>query len=341
MVKTANNFEDLAKTLLKEVSGRSRDVVERRFGIGARSKRQTLESIGETYKITRERVRQIEASAINKMRLGGVFKEAESVFGELAKEFDSRGRLWKEDEVLAHFASDDAGKNYVYFFLSLGGPFERLGADTDFYHRWTSDSQSAKEAHKTIAGFCGNLGDDPLSREEIESRFRSHAESELGKKLDEKAVFSWLGVSKNVNSNNFGEWGLTSSPLVRPSGMRDFAYLVLKKHGSPLHFREVASSIEKLASKRAHVQTVHNELIKDERFVLVGRGLYALASWGYQPGTVKDIVRAVLEKRGPMTKDDLIKFVKQERHVKDNTIAINLQSKTHFKKLSDGRFHLA
>src|SRR3989338_4042287 len=156
-----NNFEEAGKNVLKELSGRNRDVIERRFGIGSRSKRQTLESIGETYKITRERVRQIEASAINKMRLGGVFKEAESVFGELAKEFDSRGRLWKEDEVLAHFASDDAGKNYVYFFLSLGGPFERLGADTDFYHRWTSDSQSAKEAHKTTAGFCGNLGYDP------------------------------------------------------------------------------------------------------------------------------------------------------------------------------------
>ncbi len=341
MVKTANNFEDLAKTLLKEISGRARDVVERRFGIGARSKRQTLESIGQTYKITRERVRQIEAAAINKMRQSPGFGASDQIFGELAKEFELRGGVWRENEALAHFASDEDGKNYVYFFLSLGGPFERLGADTDFYHRWTSDFKASKDAHKSIANFCANLGDEPLIKDEMEKRFRSHVESEFGHTLGKEAVFARLGISKNITSNNFGEWGLASSSLVRPSGMRDFAYLVLKKHGSPLHFREVASSIEKLASKHAHVQTVHNELIKDERFVLVGRGLYALSSWGYQAGTVKDIVKAVLEKRGPMSKDELIKFVKQERHVKDNTIAINLQNRTHFKKLSDGRFHLA
>ncbi|MEK7567072.1 MAG: sigma factor-like helix-turn-helix DNA-binding protein [Patescibacteria group bacterium] len=341
MVKTANNFEDLAKVLLKELSGRARDVVERRFGIGTRAKRQTLESIGQTYKITRERVRQIEAAAINKMRLSSAFAGSDQIFSELEKEFDAREKVWREDEVLTHFAENDGGKNYVYFFLSLGKLFERLGADAEFYHRWTSDAKSASEAHKTIRNFCNALSDDPMTKDEIAAKFKNHAESEVGRKLTADAVFSWLGTSKNINSNNFGEWGLSSSPLVRPSGMRDFAYLVLKKHGSPLHFREVASSIEGLAKKRAHVQTVHNELIKDERFVLVGRGLYALSSWGYQPGTVKDIIKAVLEKRGPTAKEELIKLVKQERHVKDNTILINLQNKSRFKKLPDGRFHLA
>ena len=237
MVKTANNFEDLTKTLLKELSGRARDVVERRFGIGTRSKRQTLESIGQTYKITRERVRQIEAAAINKMRQSPAFGASDQIFGELEKEFNTREKVWREDEVLAHFAEDDSGKNYVYFFLSLGKAFARLGADTEFYHRWTSDNKTAAEAHKALKSFCGVLSDDPLTKDDIASKFKNHAESELGRKIGADAVFSWLGISKNINSNNFGEWGLTSSPLVRPSGMRDFAYLVLKKHGSPLHFR--------------------------------------------------------------------------------------------------------
>lgn len=341
MVHTSKNFEDSAKLMLKELSGRARDVVERRFGIGSRSKRQTLESIGESYKITRERVRQIEAAAISKMRSSSAFASTDPIFAEIESEFALREKIWREDEALGHFVSTEAGKNYVYFFLSLGGPFERLGADYDFYHRWTSDAVLAGETEKTLKSFCKNLGDDPLQKEEIAQKFGAHAESVLGKKLGDTAVFAWLGVSKNINSNHFGEWGLTSSRLVRPSGMRDFAYLVLKKHGSPLHFREVASSIEKLTDKRAHVQTVHNELIKDDRFVLVGRGLYALSSWGYQPGTVKDIIKAVLAKSGPVSKEDLVRLVKQERHVKDNTILINLQSKAHFKKLSDGRFHLA
>ena len=327
--------------MLRELSGRARDVIERRFGMGERSKRQTLESIGQIYKITRERVRQIEAAAINKMRLSAAFLVSADLLAMLENEFNLRGKIWREDQTLAHFASDDSGKNYIYFFLSLGQLFKRLGADADFYHRWTSDAVAAKEIEKTIKNFCQTLSDEPLSRSEIADKFSRHVLAELNTKLGSEAIFAWLGISGNIKSNHFDEWGLQSSPLINPSGMRDFAYLVLKKHGSPLHFREVASSIERLIGRRAHVQTVHNELIKDGRFVLVGRGLYALSSWGYQAGTVKDIITAILKKSGPAVKEDLIKLVKQERHVKDNTILINLQNRVHFKKLPDGRFHLA
>lgn len=336
-----NNFEEAGKNILKELSGRNRDVVERRFGIGARSKRQTLESIGQAYKITRERVRQIEAASLNKLSSSASFAFAEPLLKQLEKEFSVREKVWREDEALAHFAGDSSAKNYVYFFLSLGRPFERYGADADFYHRWTSDKEALNKSESALKSFCKSLGDDPLSEEEMVSRFRKHTENSLGRKVSVEAVFSCLGISKNINKNNFGEWGLSASPLVKPSGMRDFAYLVLKKHGSPLHFREVASAIEKVADRRAHVQTVHNELIKDERFVLVGRGLYALSGWGYEPGTVKDIISAVLSRRGPLHKDELIKSVREERHVKDNTILINLQNKSLFQKLPDGRFHLA
>lgn len=336
-----NNFEEAGKTILKEISGRTRDVIERRFGIGSRSKRQTLESIGQTYKITRERVRQIEAAALNKLRSSASFAAAEPLLRTLEKEFGLREKVWREDEALAHFASDSSARNYIYFFLFSGSPFKRLGADADFYHRWTNDSEIARKAETALKSFCKALGDDPLDEKEITARFQKHAEGALGRKIANEAVFSWLGVSKNINKNNFGEWGLASSPLVKPSGMRDFAYLVLKKHGSPLHFREVALAIERVADRRAHVQTVHNELIKDERFVLVGRGLYALSGWGYEPGTVKDIISAILSKRGPMRKEELIKSVREERHVKDNTILINLQNKSLFQKLPDGRFHLA
>ena len=336
-----NNFEEAGKTILKEFSGRNRDVIERRFGIGSRSKRQTLESIGETYKITRERVRQIEAASLNKLRSSSSFSQVEPLLKQLEKEFNLREKVWREDEALEHFAGETPAKNYVYFFLSLGNLFERVGADADFYHRWASDKEALNKSEGALKSFCKSLGDDPLSEDEMTGRFRGYVENILGKKIAAEAVFSWLGISKNINKNNFGEWGLSSSPLVRPSGMRDFAYLVLKKHGSPLHFREVASAIERVADRRAHVQTVHNELIKDERFVLVGRGLYALSGWGYQPGTVKDIISAVLSKRGPLSKEELIKSVREERHVKDNTILINLQNKSRFQRLSDGRFHLA
>jgi DNA-directed RNA polymerase delta subunit len=120
--------------------------------------------------------------------------------------------------------------------------------------------------------------------------------------------------------------------------MRDYAFLVIRRHGSPIHFKEVAKLITELFKKKAHVATTHNELIKDPRFVLVGRGLYALAEWGYMSGVVKDVIRKVLEKNGPMTKDEIVDKVLKERYVKENTIMVNLQNPKYFKKNKEGKY---
>ena len=120
--------------------------------------------------------------------------------------------------------------------------------------------------------------------------------------------------------------------------MRDYAFLVIRKHGSPIHFRDVAKQIEKMFDKKAHVATTHNELIKDKRFVLVGRGLYALAEWGYTPGVVRDVIADVLKKNGPMTKGEIIAKVLKERYVKENTIAVNLQNPKYFSHDKEGRY---
>jgi hypothetical protein len=123
--------------------------------------------------------------------------------------------------------------------------------------------------------------------------------------------------------------------------MRDYAFLVIRRHGSPIHFKEVAKLITELFKKKAHVATTHNELIKDPRFVLVGRGLYALTEWGYMAGVVKDVIRGVIEKNGPMTKEEIVKKVLKERYVKENTIMVNLQNPKLFKRLKDGKYDVA
>ncbi len=107
-----------------------------------------------------------------------------------------------------------------------------------------------------------------------------------------------------------------------------------------MHFKEVAESIKNLFDKKAHVATTHNELIKDKRFVLVGRGLYALSEWGYLNGVVKDVIAKVLEKHGPLTKDEIVDKVLKERYVKENTIMVNLQNAKHFKKDKQGKYSL-
>jgi hypothetical protein len=106
----------------------------------------------------------------------------------------------------------------------------------------------------------------------------------------------------------------------------------------------VASCIEKLPlneNRKVHVATVHNELIKDTRFVLVGRGLYALAEWGYQPGVVKEIISKVLkESKKPLTKEEIVEKVLGQRFVKENTVALNLQDKNRFVKDDKGMYNV-
>ena len=123
-------------------------------------------------------------------------------------------------------------------------------------------------------------------------------------------------------------------------GIRDHAYLVVKRHGSPMHFREVAESIKNLFNRKAHEATTHNELIKDCRFVLVGRGMYALQEWGYVPGVVKDVLKDILGKHGPLSQNEIIERVRKERYVKDNTIIVNLQDRNFFKRLSNSTYIL-
>jgi DNA-directed RNA polymerase delta subunit len=91
--------------------------------------------------------------------------------------------------------------------------------------------------------------------------------------------------------------------------------------------------------KKTHPQTVHNELIKDKRFVLVGRGTYALSEWGYKRGTVKEVLEEILRKHSrPMKRGDIIKKVLEVRQVKKSTIVINLN--TFFAKIDKDTYAL-
>ena len=159
--------------------------------------------------------------------------------------------------------------------------------------------------------------------------------------VDKETAHRYLKISKTVAQNKLGEWGRTSSPNVKTRGVKDYAYLVMRASGSPMHFREVAEAIFKTFAKKTHTATTHNELIKDERFVLVGRGVYALKEWGYKSGVVREVITDILKKEGPMDKEDIVEKVLKERYLKKNTILVNLMNPKNFRKLADGRYTVA
>ena len=261
----------------------------------------------------------------------GQYQELSPVFDELKTVVDTMGAgVISEPTLLTKVAETDS-RNHVYFLLELSDLFYRRKEDNSYNHRWLTEQDVATKVEISLKKLHNSIGKDELmSEEEILRRLRSHLNGKLAN-YDDDILRCWLTLSKDIDSNPLDEWGSTSSPNVRMKGIRDHAYLVVKRHGSPMHFREVAESIRSLFGRKAHEATTHNELIKDARFVLVGRGMYALNEWGYAPGVVKDVLRDILNQYGPLSQNEIIERVRKERYVKDNTIIVNLQDQNLFK----------
>ncbi len=331
----------VSRRLLEVLPERARTILEGRYGLGNSVQHETLESIGSAYGITRERVRQIENYALNSIRKSEAYKKEKGIFDELETRMREMGTVVTEEEFLNRFAKDEETRNFIHFLLVLGDAFGLKKEDADFKHRWHVDADVSAAIEKALQALYDGLSDDDLVPEgEFISRFLDHVKHLSEEYKNAEIIERWLALSKKIGKNPLGEWGRASSPNVRTKGIRDYAYLIIKRHGSPMHFREVAAAIAETFKRRAHEATTHNELIKDPRFVLVGRGLYALSEWGYASGVVKDVITSLLKKFGPMSRDQIIERVKKERYVKDNTILVNLQDSTRFRRTSEGLYSL-
>ena len=63
----AMNLKEQTSELLNSLSPREELVLRMRFGVGEGSE-HTLEEVGRSFNVTRERIRQIEAKALSKLR---------------------------------------------------------------------------------------------------------------------------------------------------------------------------------------------------------------------------------------------------------------------------------
>ncbi len=340
MIKLKNKPDKITRKFLSVLPERSCDIVIRRFGLSDNPKKITLEAIGRDYGITRERVRQIENNALKNIRKSEIFNKEKAIFDELYVVIDKLGGIVSEGDILSYLANDELSQNHIYFLLVLGDSFVNEKENSEFKSRWYIDDDLANQVHNSLGKISNEISvDDLCTEEDMITLFVDKAGNIYEKYKDDKEVIKrWLSISKLVDKNYFNEWGLTNSNNINAKGVRDYAYLSIRQNGSPMHFREVAKSIEQNFNRKAHPATCHNGLIKDSRFVLVGRGLYALSEWGYVSGVVKDVIANILEKNGPLTKEEIIDKVLKERYIKENTVVVNLQNSDYFKKDVKGKY---
>lgn len=333
--------KQLVKTvagLTKSLNARNRDVISRRFGLKTGSK-ETLESIGKGYGITRERVRQIEEFSIAQLTKTVAGDRDLAKYTDAARELIARdGGVISESALFTAVSGNDresAANASLVFALTLDRNLVRVADNDQFRAFWATDRTTLDAFKAQVAELVASL--------QTHGAVMASAELPAFAKIPERTLATLMSISKQVGRNIFGEAGLAHWSQIRPKGVRDKAYLVIKKSGNPQHFSEIARliNVAKFDAKRVNLQTVHNELIKDKRFVLVGRGMYALAEWGYKAGTVKDVLVDILKNHAkPLLRSELIAKVKDVRLVKENTILLNLQDGGTFSRTADGQYHL-
>jgi len=319
---------------------REKEIISRRFGLFDR--KETLEQIGELLGITRERVRQLEKAILTKLKASakeGKLNGVQELQDILKETINDRGGIIRVSELGAYLTKDNSKIDQAQvYFISEMCPDLIVVPDSDFFYQSVGilalhNSDKIKQLVDMIVATVKKIG----SQAKIEK-----ITEETGSDLGTQRVRALASISKQLATLN-GKWGLIKWPTVNPKNIRDKIYVILKEHGSPMHFNEISEAIKKSEFKRKDVttQAIHNELIKDKRFVLIGRGIYALKEWGYEKGTVADIIADVLKKaERPLHRDEIIKEVLKSRFVKETTILLNLQGKPQFKRVAKATYGL-
>lgn len=345
-----NEFDPsaLVESLLGQLKSRDREIVALRFGLGDGGV-ETLESIGKRYNLTRERVRQIEKDSLNfltKINLPEKTRALQLIFDTIME----HGSVMSEEYLLATILMDNKNSKDLQalkFLLNIDNELLLLKETPEFYQSWhimgfdlakLSDSVNQMTAILETEGHV-------VGQVELYEKFRQteyYKQHEMT--LPEKVLQSYLNISKAIQINAFDEIGLKGWSEVKPRDVGDKAFLVLKHHGKPEHYAAITMMINehKFDDRTAYQETVHNELIKDSRFVLVGRGIYALTEWGYKKGVVADVIKEILSNAGrPLGRDEIIREVLKLRQVKRNTILVGLSNRTNFVKVGKDKYDLA
>lgn len=340
------NLSDVIEDLFMVLTAKEKDVIVQRFSLDNRPRR-TLESIGQFFSVTRERIRQIEKIALGKLRrtvqtsrLSAVNEIADKVLGE-------HGGVLLESTLIAEIlnnlgSSEVVDGNIISLALNINGNLEKFEKTNLYNTFWRVKSIDVDLVLNVIGAGIKILKkkNDVLSSAKLVTQIRLL----LGEKVatySDPMIVSSLQVDKRVKPVDDG-FGLMSWRHINPRSIRDKAYIILKRENVPMHFVQIANKISaaEFDKKVVTVQAVHNELIRYEQFVLVGRGLYALKESGYQRGTVAEVIENLLRKRSPMSKVDIIEGVLKQRHVKKGTISLNLQKNPQFVRVGRAVYKL-
>jgi len=345
-VQTFQNAQKIVQDLLILLSQKEKHVIKRRFNLD-NTYRATLEEIGKQFNVTRERIRQIEKNALTKLQRN-VGNTDLHIINEFIKEIlRQKGGIMTEDDLYAGLINilkkhdTDINRNAINLSLTLDKDLHRVPNTINYYpyikFMEVQPGLIQNVTEKSISILAKKK--DVLQHSKIFDELRKHINEIEHSHLPQ--VISIFTLDKRLKPIEGGV-GLATWRHINPKTLRDKIYFILNRDKKPLHFVDIVNKISELAfdNKRINLQAVHNELIRHEQFVLIGRGIYALKEWGYKEGTVSDVIKDVLKDGKAKSQADIIKEVLKQRHVKKITIILNLKNKPQFERTGREQYKL-
>lgn len=348
-MQTPGKLENILETLKPQIeqllvllSQKEKFVIQRRFNLDNKNK-ATLEEIGQHFEVTRERIRQIERNALQKLRRN-VEKFQVFAINDAAYEIiRQHGGVIREDALVSKLLTIQSEFTLaaILLILSLDKRFQRHNNTIHYYPYCKLTDLSTEKIEKICEQGLKILKKrgDLISVEELAQTIKQEEPS--FESLDVEAFLSSYSIYKSfkVIDRNIGlvEWR-----HIHPRTLRDKIYFILRKKREPMHFVDIANAISEtnFDKKNLNLQAIHNELIRHGDFVLIGRGIYALREWGYEHGTVSDVITSLLKIQDSMSEEDIIAGVLQKRKVKPITVILNLKNKSQFTRIGRKRYSL-
>lgn len=346
IVDVFSKVPEVVSQLLRLLSPKERLVIERRYNLD-HTRRATLEEIGKHFKVTRERIRQIEKSALLKLRRNVFTTPLSSLFTLATEVIVEHGGLMKQDlfynelvQRIMNGGSADVDSLSLAFELD---PAYVVVGNTIKLHPYIrlqhiSDDAIGEICH-AAARILEEKADVALKDDFVREVFSLY---QTKSHVSPAFIESSLNLDKNIKVLPEG-YGLFSWRHIHPRTLRDKIFFILRSSRKPLHFVDIANKIIEMHfdTKRVNLQAVHNELIRCSDFVLIGRGIYALKEWGYQSGTVLDVIESILRQHGEMEQEEIVKGVLERRQVKRITILLALKNGDAFVRTGRKRYKLA
>ena len=339
-----NEIETNFSDILNNLSEKEQKVLKNRVWLDWQ--RLTLQSIWNSFSpsITRERVRQIEDSWIKK--LWRIIQNSKlAVIQEKAREFIELnwGLIWKTklvNELIKALKLDPKINSHVIETIVQADEEvikskPKLGTQT-YFHFPTINKQLVSKIHKEALKILKKKK-DVMPQISLYEQIKNN----LIEKTSITLINSVLDVFDDIVKGEQNLIGLEKWKILNPKTLKDKAIYVMKKEKVPMHFVDIANKITEYLWEKVKVNTIHNELIRNDEFVLIGRGLYALKEWGFKSWTVIDVITDILKKKGePMSTEDIIKSVLKVRNVKKTTIYMNLQNKDIIERVWRNYYYL-